>query len=251
MKDILFSNNLHFHSYSYENNHHTNKLSGAPWHYFAYLETGFCRIVSEDRTIELQAGDLFYIPKGLRYHSYWYAVERIHFLSFGFHYFPEYGNLQYPLQKIACSEDVKNLFRAIPTEQSADSHLWGLFYTAVAAVLPCLEQRIANPRIHVIEQAKQYMFLHPEAKMADVAWHCKISESALYRVFREESGLTPNDLRQQLLCQRAVQMLTTTDRSVQVISDMLGFSSSSYFRKVFHKHIGKTPTQIRKAAGNF
>lgn len=251
MNNILFSDNLHFHSYSYENNHHTNKLSGAPWHYFAYLKSGCCRIVSEERTIEMQAGDLFYIPKGLRYHSYWYAEDQANFLSFGFHYFPEYGCRQYPLQKIDCDKNVRALFQKIPTEQAADSLLWGLFYSAIAAVLPCMEYTPANSRTHVIEQAKQYMLQNTGCKTSDIAQHCLLSERALYRIFRAELGLTPNGLRQQILCEKAVHMLTTTDRSVQTVSDMLGFSSTSYFRKVLYKHTGKTPRAIRKNSVNF
>ena len=46
----------------------------------------------------------------------------------------------------------------------------------------------------------------------------------------------------------AGNLLTTTDASVQEISDRLGFSSGSYFRKVLRSYTGKTPGQIRKHA---
>ena len=251
MKDILFSDNLHFRTYAFAHHHHTDMGSGALWHYFAYLESGFCRIVSEERTIEIQAGDLFYIPKGLSYQSYWTSRDQIRFRSLGFHYFPECGTRQYPLQKIDCPENVLTQFRAIPTGQAPDSALWGSFYSAVAAVLPSMVYEIPNPAAHILEKAKRYMVSHSHCKTADVARHCAVSESALYRVFREEAGLTPNGLRQQILCEKAVRLLTTTDRSIQEISDTLGFSSTSYFRKVLHKHTGKTPRQIRQTAGNF
>ena len=251
MKDILFSDNLYFRTYVFESNHHTNNLSGAPRHYFAWLEAGHCRIVSAERTIELQSGDLFYIPKGLSYQSYWTSRDQIRFKSLGFHFFPECGTRQYPLQKIACSKEVSALFQAIPADKEIDSLLLGQFYSAVAAALPCMEYHIPNARAHALEQAKQYMTDHVHCQTADVARHCTVSESALYRIFREEAGLTPNALRQKILCEKAIQMLATTDRSVQAISDALGFSSTSYFRNVLHKHTGKTPLEIRRDAGNF
>lgn len=251
MKDILFSDNLRFRTYIYENNHYTDNRGGAPRHYFALLESGACRIVSAGRTLALEAGDLFYIPKGLPYQSYWTSRDQIRFRSLGFHYFPEWGVQQYPLQKIACSGEILKLFQTMPIGQKADSTLWGQFYSAVSAVLPCMTYEIPNSRVHILEQAKQYMADHIHCKTADVARHCMLSETVLYRIFREEAGCTPNSLRQQILCEKAILMLTTTDRTVQDISDTLGFSSTAYFRKILHKHTGKTPRQIRAAAGNF
>ena len=70
-------------------------------------------------------------------------------------------------------------------------------------------------------------------------------EEALYTAFKRH-GSTPNQTRQELLVRKAKQLLTTTDSSVQEISDQLGFSSTSYFRKILHRQTGKTPTQIRR-----
>jgi AraC-like DNA-binding protein len=81
-----------------------------------------------------------------------------------------------------------------------------------------------------------------------VADHCGISESGLYALFKKQLGKTPNDIRAEALCQKAIGLLTTTNKSVQEISDMVGFSSTSYFRKVLRKYTGKTPLGIRKDA---
>ncbi len=59
---------------------------------------------------------------------------------------------------------------------------------------------------------------------------------------------TPNEVRQELQTDRAVRLLTTTDMNIQQISDSLGFSSVSYFRKILRKYTGKTPSQIRRHA---
>ena len=59
---------------------------------------------------------------------------------------------------------------------------------------------------------------------------------------------TPNTQRQIILCERAVELLTTTDRPIEEISTALGFSSSAYFRKVMREHTGMTPREIRKNA---
>lgn len=100
----------------------------------------------------------------------------------------------------------------------------------------------------VIENAMEYMDRHPDFKIADIAKYCSISESGIYSLFKRELNQTPNEVRLKILCKKAVLLLTTTDRSIQDISDALGFSSASYFRKTLKQHVGKTPSKIRKDA---
>jgi transcriptional regulator GlxA family with amidase domain len=45
-----------------------------------------------------------------------------------------------------------------------------------------------------------------------------------------------------------VELLLTTNKKIEEISEMTGFSSGSYFRKVLKKHLGYTPREIRKLA---
>lgn len=68
--------------------------------------------------------------------------------------------------------------------------------------------------------------------MKDVSAYCEISESGLYPIFQRVFQKTPLEIKQEILCEKAVQLLTTTDLSVEEISNRLLFSSSSYFRKV-------------------
>ena len=81
-----------------------------------------------------------------------------------------------------------------------------------------------------------------------VAQSCGISESTAYHVLRKELNKTPNQLRQEAKCQQAVRLLSCTALPVEEISTQLGFSSSSYMRKLLRATTGKTPLQLRKAA---
>lgn len=248
MKDILFSDNFVFHTFVHRHNYHISHAKGAPLHFFAYIEEGSCRLVSDRVEVKACAGEVFYIPEGLKYQSYWFCDEKVQFKSFGFRCFPEAVDRQYSLQKIHCDEYVKEMLCAIPTERTTDSMLLGSFYNFVAAVLPAMQYQEQSSRTMVIEKAKQYIFKNGNCGVPDIARHCAISQTALYDIFRRDVGCTPNELRKRFLCERAVLLLTTTDQPVQNISDSLGFSSTSYFRKTLQKHTGKTPSQIRKAA---
>ena len=250
MKDILFSDNLYFHTYVRTHAHHTHQALGAPRHFLAYIEKGSCRIVSDTITVEVLEGELFYIPKGLVYHSYWYSQEQVRFLSFGFQHFPESGQRQYLLQKIPCEGELLARIRALPTGQEVDSRLLGNFYSIVAELLPRMQYREHSRGRQILEQVRQYINTHTDCKVPDIAKHCLLSEAALYDIFRQEAGMTPNQLRQQILCEKAVRLLATTDRSVQEISDSLHFSSASYFRKILYQYTGKTPRQIRQLSKN-
>ena len=87
---------------------------------------------------------------------------------------------------------------------------------------------------------------HLDWSIERIAVECHISYSTLYQIYRKVCAKTPNTIRQELLVERAVFLLSSTDRSVQEISDTLGFSSTSYFRKILQKYTGLTPTRIRQ-----
>jgi AraC-like DNA-binding protein len=100
----------------------------------------------------------------------------------------------------------------------------------------------------VFQKVQRYLYKNPNAPMEAVATFCNMSQSGLYNIFARCGWGTPNDLRQKMRAEKAVELLQTTDLSVETISDRLGFSSASYFRKILKKHTGKTPTAIRKEA---
>ena len=58
--------------------------------------------------------------------------------------------------------------------------------------------------------------------------------------------MSPGDYRYMQLCRMAEKILLTTDKKVEDVAELLGFSSASYFRKTLKKYVGKTPKEIRK-----
>lgn len=245
MNDIFFSVNLYLHRYGRNSNYYTDPHQGSAKHFLTYIEQGFCRFVSDQIVLEAKAGEYLYIPKGLVYHSHWYAEDKIRFKSFGFLYLPESDSRQYLLQKIHHGEALKALMDDFPTDQDANSRILGRFYSTVADILPSMRYDTPSPKKLIIEKARQYITYNETCSVPDIAKHCLISESALYDIFKKEAGCTPNEFRQQILCEKASMLLATTDRSVQEVSNLLHFSSVSYFRKILRKYTGKTPSQIR------
>jgi len=237
--------NFFFTEYCYEHSHYTDAGGGARYHYIGMLEEGNCRIVSADTIIEAGEGQPFYIPLDLSYQSWWFAEKTIRLRSCGFPFFPEAEESGYRLQLLP--ESLAEAVRSIPLMGHPDSGAMGRLFTVLSMALPTMERVERNEDQRLWERAAAYMESHPDCRVPEIAQHCSVSESTVYAVFRRR-GSTPNRLRQELLVSRAVRLLTTTDISVQEISDRLNFSSASYFRKVLAQHTGQSPREIRRRA---
>ena len=77
------------------------------------------------------------------------------------------------------------------------------------------------------------------------AVHC--SRAKLFEVFKDSTGMTPNDYWQRLRIDRAQRLLSNSETSITEIALDCGFSTSQYFSSVFRKYAGVSPTHYRKA----
>lgn len=217
-----------------------------PRHYFGCLVRGTAIIKSEKTELSLKPGEIFYIPKGLTYQSQWFGDEekKIEFYSFGFGFSPT--DKSFALQKIAPNAKAEELFSQLCREVPATEKGIGLlyhFFGEVCRDMKQAEKKHINP---TIDLARKYMSEHTDAKISDVARHCSISQSGIYLLFKQNLNRTPNEVRLEIICDKAVELLSTTSLSVQEISDRLGFSSTSYFRKTLKAYTGKAPLEIRR-----
>lgn len=247
MDKMFFYKNYRFMHYRLSRFHHRDNRSGAPMHFLAYMIKGRCECVSKDKTICATEGELFYIPYGLSYQSFWYGDTDIDFLSFGFLHLPHDDDLGFELQKLPCSEEMKERLLAISTERMVSCETLGRFYGVMAELMPKMERRRTGREEQIVERAKEYIAAHSHAAAAQIAEFCAVSEPYLYRLFKKHTGTTPNEYKQFMLCELATHLLTSTDRSIELISAGLGFSSAAYFRKIYKKHTGKTPREMRKS----
>ena len=78
--------------------------------------------------------------------------------------------------------------------------------------------------------------------MADIS--C-LTESHLVKAFRKELGVTPLQYIIKKRIQHAQTLLLGTEMTVSEVSQSAGFTDSSYFVRLFKRHIGYTPQQYR------
>lgn len=102
----------------------------------------------------------------------------------------------------------------------------------------------------VVEQAIRYMheFLDKPTSIDNMAKAVGCSRARLFEVFKENTGMTPNDYWQRIRVEQAYRQLLSTKDSITKIAMDCGFTTSQYFCTVFRKYWGISPRDCRKGA---
>lgn len=253
MNDIIFSKSFYFCTMHYSKYHYTDNRKGAPSYYFAYMKKGNCKIVTAEDVVEIAEGDIFYIPDACRYQSYWNGKPDIKFVSLGFLYFPNFEDKSYPVQIISrdkTGDDIYltavDIFEKISASKKLTAKEVGMLYTLAGMLMPFMYHRPVSGAKDIVRKATAFFADNPKAKISDAAEYCTVSEAALYLAFKKESNVTPNTLKNNLLLEKAKNILITTDKTIEEVSEVLGFSSDSYFRKKFKEYFKVTPKEMRR-----
>lgn len=114
-----------------------------------------------------------------------------------------------------------------------------LILESVRAARQMVEPTPTERITRVIQHLEQH-FTRP-LQIADMTEISGYSRARLFTLFKEETGLSPNDWLQRRRVEVATTLLQTTDRKLEDIATATGFSSAQYFCQVFRKYTGKTP----------
>ena len=82
--------------------------------------------------------------------------------------------------------------------------------------------------------------------VSQYAAQCQMNPDYFIRVFKKETGYTPNQYRLNILTDRAKKLLLKTELSVSQIAEQLGFADPLYFSHAFKKRVGVSPVGYRK-----
>ena len=78
-----------------------------------------------------------------------------------------------------------------------------------------------------------------------LAQKCGLSKFYFIKLFREVTGVTPQQYYTQLVLETAKSLLESTDYTVGQIASLCGLEDPFYFSRLFKKHIGISPSAYR------
>jgi transcriptional regulator GlxA family with amidase domain len=73
-----------------------------------------------------------------------------------------------------------------------------------------------------------------------------MAPNSFARLFKQQTGHSPQDFIRQRRVEHASKLLNHTDRSIKQISEACGFSDRYYFTRVFSRIMGVPPAEYRK-----
>ena len=125
----------------------------------------------------------------------------------------------------------------------------GLFYLLLSELSGyCHTNRQILPKFKIIEKGIHALEKESitDLSVDELAKMCNVSPVYFRRLFKEYSHTSPSDYKLNSQIELAKQYLLYSDKSISDISDSLGFSSHSYFSRMFKKKTGMTPAQFIK-----
>ena len=97
------------------------------------------------------------------------------------------------------------------------------------------------------QSLKEYIDTNTEEKMtlSSLAARCFYNPSYFSRVFKQKFGSSPTEYIRAIRIKRAMDMLRSEEKTVEEISEAVGFSDKSSFYHAFSKISGMTPAEYR------
>ena len=224
-------------SYSYRN--------GRLKHGFIYTVSGTMRYTFEDKSIYVKAGEIIFIPQSCSYYNT-YLDDNTETKIVQFDLL--YGELPQYL-----SEPIKLEFPNVPelidaffdiTQRSYSNppfHYMSCFYDLLCKIddfyfhIPTKYKKIKPAILEISEHYSQSQSIAYYAEL------CDMSEVNFRRLFKEYTGKSPVEYRNDIRLKNAKIKLQSGEYNVSEAAYESGFSNLSFFIRLYKKKYGHTP----------
>lgn len=107
---------------------------------------------------------------------------------------------------------------------------------------------MTKPMSSLIQEAVRYIRHHysENISVADIAEHIGMSDSWLYKHFKQECGCSILAYLMEIRVEHAKVLLAETDKLIMEVACEAGFENPGYFISVFKKLVGMTPKVYRE-----
>lgn len=225
--------------YDYESDHKRTFDIPRPFDIIAQITSGEVEFGdTEGNIIHAKAGDIVFIPMGCSYTMCWHGDKP---QNIAIHYQFQKEQNNYSLQLI---EGVS--YKIDPYEDNELLQL-STFYKVYYLCKPHIKKSKVHPYDNRISVAVEFIRSNYDIDFSidQLADMCHLSPSRFHYLFKKSVGYTAIDYKNKVKIDIAMQMLISTNLSIEEISDKLNFNSSVYFRRVFKKIAGMSATQYK------
>lgn len=239
----------------YDTAHHFEVKTRKVHNSFGLILDGSVSFFTLTDRVDAKAGDIIFVPEGIRYSSCWSGNPKIRFVNLHF-------RMQSPASSVFRSvgirklepvgDDLRERVLRIARE-AAGSEADGFssvaeFYALCAQIYPLIRDGCGVTLPPALLRAMSYIGEHYRdiSKVSEISRACFLSESHLYHLFQVHLGTSPVAYLNSLRIQKAMELLISTDKTVESIASELGFHSGYYFRKTFQSVTGILPSKYRK-----
>ncbi len=100
-----------------------------------------------------------------------------------------------------------------------------------------------------IREAENYIRFHYDSEISINKLAASLNLSAEYfsRLFKSETGMTPQNMVIKYRTEKARRLLSSTSLSINEIAACIGIHDQRYFSKLFKEKFGCSPTEYRKS----
>ena len=232
-----------------------NHFDDRPRSAFLFFLSGKMTYSFDDRELEVNEGDLLYLPKTCGY-SYRVPCKDTEIMQVEFD-LAEINNGQVsdvlltgvptkvPVSKSEVSTAFYHIIKGYNSRLSGSkmlalSSLYRLLYTFSELNAPSRQDRLADA-IAYIEEHKLEHF-----SMDEAAALCSLSGAQFRRVFKERMGVSPLKYKNSLIVQMATELMKNDFFSVTEIAAILNFEDIYSFSKFFKRETEMSPKQYKE-----
>ncbi|MBO4898385.1 MAG: helix-turn-helix domain-containing protein [Clostridia bacterium] len=151
---------------------------------------------------------------------------------------------------------VRQLFLLLQDEYKKKDYKYEIISRRLLNVIILLTVRSLNPgegtSTYISETVKDYVSIHyAEHNVLQVlAERLSYSIPYLSKKFKAETGESFKSFQQKIRINEAASLLIQTNRSIDEISNLVGYTDIKYFIKVFTKKQGMSPSKFKKKYGS-
>ena len=226
------------------------RVKGAPFHHIFYVVSGEGVLETPEGDFRLKAGQAIFMRKGIPTHYYAvgeaFSTAWVTFVGKGAEDILTY----YGAKNFAFLNDedvltritgiIKMLDRGSTPDQVSQKT-----YGLVTYFFDKLKQdNTSNKLLRAKEYVDKNYFR--DISVSDIAEHVGISESMIYRIFKEQGNTSPVEYIRHVRIFNAEKMLLNENKlSISEVAQACGFSDIAYFCKVFKSETGITPKKYQ------